>query len=111
VLVKLFFDGNGSQIYMKNTIDKVLPFFRKAGGIRTVKLDVHREILEVITGRPLPKKIMSVAEIDKKRIPLPFPLDNHLIYSGDLIQQVLNFTYMSLTDGMQRTYDWYCKEL
>jgi nucleoside-diphosphate-sugar epimerase len=69
------------------------------------------EILEEIIGRPVSKRFMTVAEIDRQRIPLPFPLDSHLIYSGDLIQQVLNFTYMSLTDGMQRTYDWYCKEL
>ncbi|MGB9498945.1 MAG: NAD-dependent epimerase/dehydratase family protein [Dissulfuribacterales bacterium] len=69
------------------------------------------ETLEVITGRPVPKRFMTVAEIDKKRIPLPFPLDSHLIYSGELIQQMLGFTYMSLIDGMQRTYNWYCKEL
>jgi len=69
------------------------------------------EILEVVSGRPLPKRFMPVAEIDKKRIPLPFPLDNHLIYSGDLIQRMLGFTYMPLIDGMQMTYDWYCKEL
>jgi nucleoside-diphosphate-sugar epimerase len=69
------------------------------------------EILEEIIGRPVSKRFMTVAEIDRQRIPLPFPLDSHLIYSGDLIQQVLNFTYMSLTDGMQRTYDWYCKEI
>jgi len=69
------------------------------------------EILEGVTGRAIPQKSMSVIEIDQNRIPLPFPLDSHLIYSGDLIQQVLGFTYMSLIDGMQRTYDWYCKEL
>ena len=68
------------------------------------------EIFEYVTGREIPKRFMSVIKIDQNRIPLPFPLDSHLIYSGDLIQQVLSFTYMSIIDGMQRTYDWYCKE-
>jgi len=69
------------------------------------------EVLEEVSGMSISKISLSVAEIDKKRIPLPFPLDSHLIYSGDLIQQVLSFTYMPLIDGMQRTYEWYCREL
>ena len=69
------------------------------------------ELLEVVSGMSISKINLSVAEIDKKRIPLPFPLDSHLIYSGDLIEQVLGFTYTPLINGMQRTYDWYCKEL
>ena len=65
------------------------------------------EILEVITGNPVSKKFLSVAEIDEKRIPLLFPLDSHLIYSGDRIQQALEFTYTSFIEGMRKTYDWY----
>jgi 2'-hydroxyisoflavone reductase len=69
------------------------------------------EILEVISGRPVSKKFMRVAEIDEKRIPLPFPLDSHLIYSGELIQHTLGFKYTSFIEGMQKTYDWYHQNL
>jgi 2'-hydroxyisoflavone reductase len=65
------------------------------------------EILEAVSGRPIPKKIMSIAEIDKKKIPLPFPLDSHLIYSGELLQHTLDFKYTLFIEGMQKTYDWY----
>jgi len=65
------------------------------------------EVLEAIAERTLPTRTMPVSEIDAKRIPLPFPLDNHLIYSGDLVRRTLGFQYTSFTAGMQKTYDWY----
>jgi nucleoside-diphosphate-sugar epimerase len=65
------------------------------------------EILEVISGMPISKRFMSAAEIDKKKIPLPFPLDSHLIYSGELIQHTLDFKYTSFIEGMRKTYDWH----
>ena len=65
------------------------------------------EVLEAITERQIPTRTMSVSEIDERRIPLPFPLDGHLIYSGDLVRQTLGFQYTSFTAGMQKTYAWY----
>ena len=65
------------------------------------------EVLEAITERPIQTRTMPVSEIDAKRIPLPFPLDSHLIYSGDLVRQTLGFQYTSFTAGMQKTYGWY----
>ena len=65
------------------------------------------EVLEAIAERPIPTRTIPVKEIDAKRIPLPFPLDSHLIYSGDLVRQTLGFHYTSFTAGMQRTYAWY----
>lgn len=67
------------------------------------------EVLEAVTERPIRIRLLPVAEIDAKRIPLPFPLDTHLIYSGDLIRQVLGYRYTSFTEGMRRTYAWHRK--
>ncbi len=66
------------------------------------------EVLETIIGRTMLKRYLSPIEIDQQRIPLPFPLTNHLIYSGELIQQGLSMKYTSLIEGMQMTYNWYC---
>jgi nucleoside-diphosphate-sugar epimerase len=65
------------------------------------------EVLETITERRIQTRTMPVQEIDGRRIPLPFPLDSHLIYSGDLVSRTLGFPYTSFTAGMQKTYAWY----
>jgi len=49
----------------------------------------------------------SIETIDRERIPLPFPLDNHLIYSGTLVQRVLGFEYTPFEEGMKKTYEHY----
>jgi nucleoside-diphosphate-sugar epimerase len=65
------------------------------------------EVLEAITGKGIQTRTLSIAEIDHKRIPLPFPLDSHLIYSGDQVKEILDFRYASFTAGMERTLAWY----
>jgi nucleoside-diphosphate-sugar epimerase len=65
------------------------------------------EILEAVMERQIRTRTMSVQEIDAKRIPLPFPLDGHLIYSGVLVCEVLGFRYTSFLEGMRKTYEWY----
>ena len=65
------------------------------------------EILEKVSGRRIATRTLSIENINDLRIPLPFPLDCHLIYSGTLIQEILNFQYTPLVRGMQQAYDWY----
>ena len=65
------------------------------------------EVLEVITSRTLKTTRMPIFEIDAKRIPLPYPLEEHLVYSGSLTREALNYEYMSFLEGMTRTYNWY----
>ena len=65
------------------------------------------EVLEEITSRKLDVQRMPVAEIDGRGIPLLFPLEEQLIYSGRLLQDILGFTYMPFAEGMRRTYNWY----
>ncbi len=65
------------------------------------------EVFRKITGKTITTKRMNAAMIDKKGIPLPFPLDHHLLYSGDKISRVLDFTYTPFTIGMKNTYEYY----
>ncbi len=84
--------------------------FGKAFNVSAEELISYKrlvEVLEAIAERPIPTRTIPVEEIDAKRIPLPFPLDSHLIYSGDLVRQTLGFQYTSFTAGMQKTYGWY----
>jgi nucleoside-diphosphate-sugar epimerase len=65
------------------------------------------EILEEITETPLSIQEKSIGDIEEMQIPLPFPLDEHLIYSGTCIQSVLDFSYTPLLKGMHETYRYY----
>jgi nucleoside-diphosphate-sugar epimerase len=65
------------------------------------------EVLETISGKWLPVEEMSVEDINAGGIPLPFPLDSHLIYSGAAIQRKLGFEYTSFVTGMGDTYEHY----
>jgi len=65
------------------------------------------QVLEIISGKK-PKTIkMSLDEIRQQEIPLPFPPDSHLIYSGEKIRRVLDIEYTPFTDGMRDTYKYY----
>lgn len=65
------------------------------------------EVLEEVSEKSIEPMKMSVKEIDEKRIPLPFPLDSHFVYSGSKIQRVLDFEYTPFEDGLRETYGFY----
>ena len=67
------------------------------------------EVLEEITGKRAITRVMSIQAIDNQRIPLPFPLDEHLVYSGRLITADLGFQYTPFIEGMEETYKVYIK--
>jgi hypothetical protein len=50
---------------------------------------------------------MAVEQINEEQFPLPFPLNEHLIYSGALSQGILGFQYTSFLGGMRETYRYY----
>lgn len=86
--------------------------FNKAFNVAAEELisyDRLIEVLETITSRKFFVQRMSISEINGMRIPLPYPLDEYLIYSGSLIQETLNYEYMSFQEGMKRSYNWYFK--
>jgi 2'-hydroxyisoflavone reductase len=65
------------------------------------------EVLQEIMNKKVSIYVLESKEIDEQKIPLPFPLEQHLIYSGDLIRRLLGFDYAPFTDEMKRTWEWY----
>ncbi|BBO79470.1 hypothetical protein DSCO28_00360 [Desulfosarcina ovata subsp. sediminis] len=65
------------------------------------------QVLESVTEKRLTPMTMSVDEINARKIPLPFPLDQHLIYSGLRLNHTLAYKHIPFEDGMRRTYAYY----
>jgi 2'-hydroxyisoflavone reductase len=60
-----------------------------------------------VTGKNVSTTRLSLEEIERENVPLPFPLDEHLVYSGERIASVLNFRYTPFMEGMKETYRYY----
>jgi nucleoside-diphosphate-sugar epimerase len=65
------------------------------------------KVLESVTEKQLFTMTMSVDEINARNIPLPFPLDNHLVYSGLKLNRTLEYKHIPFEDGMRKTYSYY----
>jgi nucleoside-diphosphate-sugar epimerase len=65
------------------------------------------EVLEIVTGKTVRTRAMRAAEIVDRNVPLPFPLDEHLLYSGALAAETLGFRYTPFLEGMRETYTFY----
>ncbi len=81
--------------------------FEEAFNVCAPELISYRRIVDVlerISGRKLSIQKMSPAEIDRRRIPLPFPLDQHLIYSSDRIRKAMSFQFTPFAEGMLKTW-------
>jgi 2'-hydroxyisoflavone reductase len=88
--------------------------FNQAFNVSAEELVSYPRLIEVfkdISGKDFETKTMSEIEIDRKKIPLPFPLDSHLAYSGRKLQKILDFEYTPFVKGMQSTYNYYQKVL
>jgi nucleoside-diphosphate-sugar epimerase len=87
-----------------------IDLFGRAFNISAPELISYRRMIQVfeeISGKKVNIEKMSVDEINKKGVPLPFPLDSHLIYSGEMIKSELDFEYTSFLAGMKNTYEYY----
>ena len=78
-------------------------------GDELISYERYVEVLEQIADQKLHIQHMNVDEINRKGIPLPFPLDEHLIYSGAGIRDVLKYEYMPFEEGMRETYKYFVK--
>jgi len=65
------------------------------------------EVLAIVTGKKIDTITMRAAEIVDRGVPLPFPLDEHLVYAGALIAETLGFVYTPFLEGMKETYKYY----
>jgi nucleoside-diphosphate-sugar epimerase len=60
-----------------------------------------------IVGKPINIRKLPCRDIISQKIPLPFPIDLHLIYSGNAVLKELNFQYTLFADGIKDTYEFY----
>lgn len=84
--------------------------FRQSFNVCSDELVSYRRLMEIfenVCAKKLDLQMLSPAEIEKRKIPLPFPLDSHLIYSGTKLQGLLGFEYTPIEDGMKATYEYY----
>ncbi len=65
------------------------------------------DVIAGVMGREVVVQRQTPAWIDDQRIPLPFPLESHLVYSGNKASKALDFTYTSFDQGMLETWQWY----
>jgi hypothetical protein len=65
------------------------------------------QVLEEITGKTIAPIRMPTMEINRQGIPLPFPLDEHLLYSGTKIQRLFDFSYTPFKKGMREALKYY----
>jgi len=72
-----------------------------------ISYDKLIESLERTTSRKFTILRHPVSLIEAQKVPLPFPLTEHLIYSGTLLRDILNYQYISFQQGINRTYNWF----
>lgn len=65
------------------------------------------EVLAGITGKDLVPVKMTIAEIENKGIPLPFPLNENLVYYGEKIRDIFEFKYTPFANGMHEALRYY----
>jgi nucleoside-diphosphate-sugar epimerase len=65
------------------------------------------EVLEEITGKSIKPTRMPAEDIDRRGIPLPFPLKEHLLYSGAKIQRLFDFSYTPFKRGIREALKYY----
>jgi len=72
-----------------------------------VSYRTYIQTLSRIFGKKIRTVRMSIAEIEKQRIPLPFTIDQHQIYSGTRLYRKLGFEFTPLAQGMEKTFGFY----
>jgi 2'-hydroxyisoflavone reductase len=65
--------------------------------------------LRVCHGAPFPIQPVSIAEVNRDGIPLPFPLDTNDLTDGSLLSDLFDFRYTSFSEGFARTYKAFSK--
>lgn len=67
------------------------------------------EVFEKVSELRVITEDLSIEAINRNNIPLPFPLDQHEIYSGSLVSRTLDFKYTPFIQGMKETFEFYKK--
>lgn len=84
--------------------------FGEAYNVTSDELISYRRIVDVlseITGKTIEPVTMTACEIRRLDIRLPFPLDEHLVYSGRKAAQLFPITHMPFKTGMREALKYY----
>jgi len=65
--------------------------------------------LRACHGSPFPIRPISVAEVNRDGIPLPFPLNTNDLSDGSLLSNLFDFHYTPFSEGFARTYRAFSK--
>lgn len=65
------------------------------------------EVLQEITGKTIEVKTMAPDKIDRQKIPLPFPLTEHLVYSGAKAARAFPIDSTPFRQGLRETLKYY----
>jgi len=100
-IAKILFASLGNEKVFNNTYNLAAE--------ELISYDKLIEVLKQVSGRQIDTRRMSIHTINKDNLQLPFPLDQHEIYSGSLITSTLSFKYTPFIEGMKETFDFYNK--
>lgn len=64
----------------------------------------YMQTLGQCSGGPFPTVPVTVRQVLAENIPLPFPLDEDLLYSGEKSERVLGYRYTPFETGMKKTF-------
>jgi 2'-hydroxyisoflavone reductase len=65
------------------------------------------DIIEEVCGRKIERMALSTEEIIRRRIPMPFPPDDHLLYDGTKLYKVIGYEHTPFILGMAKTWKDY----
>lgn len=112
-------DGHFQMVYVKDVAAVIAAAcgnfraYNKAFNVTgtTTNYGNFADCLEKATGAKFERASLSVAEIMKRAIPLPFPMreEESFMYDGSRVIE-LGVHYTSLTEGLRETYRRYCQD-
>ncbi|QTQ34332.1 SDR family oxidoreductase [Aromatoleum petrolei] len=65
------------------------------------------EVLSEITGKAVNTLRLAPAEIARSNLPLPFPIDEDLVYDGTKIDRLFDFAHTPFRNGLRETLKYY----
>lgn len=73
-------------------------------GEEMISYTIMADIIEEVCGRKIERRPLATEEIVRQRIPMPFPPDEHLLYDGKKLRQVLNYEHTPFILGIAKTW-------
>lgn len=62
------------------------------------------DMIEEVCGRVIQRRILSIDDIIREKVPMPFPPDEHLLYDGTKLRNALGYNYTPFILGIAKTW-------